>query len=316
MSVIDGKPVSALVAAVTQARVLALPSATFWSRLSPLPGVSRNLLAMLSERMRRGNAAMLEAQRRQLALEYLRQELQVARQLQASMIPLRGRLFPERDDIEIAGIMEPASEIGGDFFDTFFVDTTHLFLCIGDVSGHGIPAALFMARTIGLIRVAAMASREPDRLLQHLNEALCSGNDASIFVTLFCGFLDVASGRLVYANGGHSAPLMAQSGRAWALPIPKGSLLGVIPGLRYRSSEAVLEEGAALVCYTDGVTEAESDAGEVFSEARLISFSATNSGRTIEDLLVAARGELNAFIGGRVLADDCTLLGVRRPAKP
>jgi sigma-B regulation protein RsbU (phosphoserine phosphatase) len=271
---------------------------------------------MLSERMRRGNAAMLEAQRRQLALEYLRQELQVARQLQASMIPLRGRLFPERDDIEIAGIMEPASEIGGDFFDTFFVDATHLFLCVGDVSGHGIPAALFMARTIGLMRVAAMASREPDRLLQRLYEALCSGNDANIFVTLFCGFLDVASGPLVYANGGHSAPLVAHSRRAWALPMPRGSLLGVIPGLRYRSSEAVLEEGAALVCYTDGVTEAKSGAGDEFSEARLISFSAANSGRTIEDLLVAARGELNAFIGGRVLADDCTLLRVRRPVRP
>ena len=316
MSVIDGKPVSALVAAAAPARVLVLPSALFWSRLAPLPGVSRNLLTMLSERMRRGNAAMLEAQRKQLALEYLRQELQVARQLQASMIPLPGRLFPEREDIEVAGIMEPASDVGGDFFDAFFVDETHLFLCVGDVSGHGIPAALFMARTIGLIRIAAMATREPDRLLQRINEELCIGNDANIFVTLFCGFLDVVSGRLVHANGGHGAPLVARAGKAWPLPIPKGSLLGVIPGLRYQSNAAVLEQGAALICYTDGVTEAESDAGEEFSAERLISVSAANSDRPVEELLDAARGELDAFIGHRTPDDDCTLLAVRRPATP
>jgi hypothetical protein len=119
-------------------------------------------------------------------------------------------------------------------------------------------------------------------------------------------------GRLVHANGGHGAPPVTRAGKAWPLPIPKGSLLGVIPGLRYRSSAAVLERGAALICYTDGVTEAESDAGEEFSVERLISVSAANSDRPVEELLDAARGELDAFIGHRSPDDDCTLLAVRR----
>jgi sigma-B regulation protein RsbU (phosphoserine phosphatase) len=264
--------------------------------------------------MRRGNEAMLEAQRTQLALDHVRRELSIARQLQTSMIPARGRLFPERGDIEIAGTMNPASEVGGDFFDAFFVDERHLFFCVGDVSGHGIPAALFMARTIGLIRIAAMGTRNPDRLLESINERLCAGNDANMFVTLFCAFLDVASGRLVHANAGHCAPLVAHAGRASLLPIPKGALAGVIPGLRYAANEAQLQEGAALVCFSDGVLEAESAAGHAFSQERLLSVSAANSGQSVEDLLQSVQRELAIFLDDRPPADDCTVLAVRRPA--
>jgi len=316
MSAIDGKPVSAFVVALTEARVLSLPGMLFWSRLGPIPGVTRNLLAVLSERMRRGNEVMLEAQRTQLALEHVRRELSIARQLQTSMIPARGRLFPERNDVEIAGMMNPASEVGGDFFDAFFVDERHLFFCVGDVSGHGIPAALFMARTIGLIRIAAMGTRDPGRLLEHINERLCAGNDANMFVTLFCAFLDVTSGRLVYANAGHCAPIVAHAGRASLLPIPKGALAGVIPGLRYAANEAHLQEGAALVCFSDGVLEAESAAGHEFSQERLLSASAANSGRSVEDLLQCVQRELAIFLDNRPPADDCTVVAVRRPVTP
>jgi sigma-B regulation protein RsbU (phosphoserine phosphatase) len=230
------------------------------------------------------------------------------------MIPLRGRLFPERGDIEIAGMMNPASEIGGDFFDAFFVDECHLFFCVGDVSGHGIPAALFMARTIGLIRIAAMGTRHPEQFLERINEQLCAGNDANIFVTLFCGFLDVTSGRLVYANGGHCAPFVAHAGRASSLPMPKGALIGVMPGLRYAAKETQLAEGMALVCFTDGVTEAESAAGQAFSQERLLSVSAAHCDQSIEDLLRSVQSELASFLDDRAPADDCTLLAVRRPA--
>ncbi len=316
MSAIDGKPVSAFVVALTRARLLVLPGKLFWSRLGPIPGVTRNLLASLAARMRRGNEAMLKAQRTQLALEHVRRELQIAHQLQASMIPVRGRLFPERGDIEIAGMMNPASEVGGDFFDAFFVDERHLFFCVGDVSGHGIPAALFMARTLGLIRIAAMGTRNPDRLLEHINERLCAGNDANMFVTMFCAFLDVASGRLVYANAGHCAPFVAHAGRASLLRIPKGALVGVFPALSYTAMEVHLQEGAALVCYTDGVLEAESPVGHEFSQGRLLCASAANSGQSVEDLLQCVQRELASFLDDRAPADDCTVLAVRRPARP
>ena len=316
LSVIDGKPVSAYIVAATDSRVLVLPGKLFWSRLAPIPGVTRNLLAALTVRMRRSNEAVLEAQRKQLDLEHLRRELQVARQLQTSMIPLGGRLFPERGDVEIAGMMSPASEVGGDFFDAFFVDDRHLFLCVGDVSGHGIPAALFMARTMGLIRIAAMSTRSPERLLERLNEQLCAGNEANIFVTLFCAFLDVTRGRLVYSNAGHQAPIAAHAGNAAKLAMPKGALVGVFPGLRYVPVEIELPEGAVLVCFTDGVTEAQSPAGDQFTEGRLLSIAAAHSSESVEALLDAVQRDLARFLEGTPPADDCTLLAVRRPGKP
>jgi sigma-B regulation protein RsbU (phosphoserine phosphatase) len=314
MSAIDGKPVSAFVVALTETRVLALPGALFWSRLATFPGVTRNLLAALTERMRRGNETMLRAQRTQLELEHVRKELAIARELQASMIPGRGRLFRERGDIEIAGAMNSASEVGGDLFDAFFVDEQHLFFCVGDVSGHGIPAALFMARTIGLIRIAAMGTRAPDRLLEHINEQLCIGNEASIFVTLFCAFLDVASGRLAYANAGHCAPILLQEQRASPLPMRQGAMAGVMPGLRYAASEAELGSGATLVCFTDGVIEAESADGREFSPERLLSVAARYADQSVEQLLDSLQQELARFAGGAAAADDCTLLAIRRTA--
>jgi sigma-B regulation protein RsbU (phosphoserine phosphatase) len=316
LSVIDGKPVSAYVIAQSESRVLDLPGSIFWSRVAPIPGVMRNLISALTVRMRRSNEAILTAQRRQLDLVHLRRELQVARQLQTSMIPVAGRLFPERHDVEIAGMMTPASEVGGDFFDAFFVDDRHLFLCVGDVSGHGIPAALFMARTMGLIRIAAMSSRTPDRLLERINEQLCAGNDSNVFVTLFCAFLDVTSGRLVYANAGHCAPIVAQAGRASPLPLPKGPLVGVIRGARYEAKEGKLDEGVTLVCFTDGVPEAYSAAGREFSGERLLEVAAAHTSESVEHLLGAVQGELAKFLGGTPPSDDCTLLAVRRPTYP
>ena len=312
LSVIDGKPVSAYVIAHAESRVLDLPGPVFWSRVAPIPGVMRNLISALTVRMRRSNEAILTAQRRHLDLVHLRRELQVARQLQTSMIPLAGRLFPERRDVEIAGLMTPASEVGGDFFDAFFVDDRRLFLCVGDVSGHGIPAALFMARTMGLIRIAAMSTRAPDRLLERINEQLCAGNDANVFVTLFCAFLDVTSGRLVYANAGHCAPIVAREGHASLLPLPRGPLVGVIPGARYEAKEDTLDHGVTLVCFTDGVTEAYSAAGSEFSGERLLAVAAAHARGSVEHLLGAVQGELAQFLGDTPPGDDCTLLAVRR----
>jgi phosphoserine phosphatase RsbU/P len=313
LSAIDGQAVSALVMSLTDVRLLVLPRDLFWQRLNVIPTVSRNLLAELAKRMRRGNEVMLEVQRQQLELEFLRQELDTARQLQASMLPLRRPMFPDRQDIDIAATMEPASAVGGDLFDAFFIDDSTLFFCIGDVSGHGIPAALFMARCIGLLRIAAMSSRRPDRLLQRVNEQLCAGNDANMFVTLFCGVLDVTTGRLVYTNGGHCAPLLVKGGEATVLPIPKGALIGAIPGLRYVAREMLLAPGATLVCFTDGVSEACNAADEEFSEERLRAMLGALSADTPAAMLDAVRAAVAEFSGHAPLMDDCTLLAVRRP---
>ena len=313
LSVIDGKPVSVLVKAMVETRVVQLSQDVFWNRLMAVPGVARNLLVVLAERMRRNTEFMLEGQRRQLELEHLRQELDVAQQLQVGMLPTRGQMFPERHDIEIAGMMEAASSVGGDLFDAFFIDENRLFLCIGDVSGHGIPAALFMARTVSLLRIAAFSMGQPDVLLASVNQQLCIGNDANMFVTLFCGFLAIDTGRLVYSNGGHPAPILWRDRATGNLPIPRGIALGVIPEARYLRSEIVLDPGEALLCFTDGVTEAQTAAGVEFSVPRLLELLAGAVDPSLETVLNRVRTAVAEFSGDLRLADDCTMLALRRP---
>ena len=154
-SAIDGGPASALVRADDEAIVLRIPQRVFWSHMVQLPGVARNMMISLVQRTRLTNQLALQAQREALELSHLRKELDLARDLQRSMLPPQGLLFSGHPQIEIATLIEPATTVAGDFFDAFFVDEDRLFLCIGDVSGHGLGSALFMARTVGLLRILA-----------------------------------------------------------------------------------------------------------------------------------------------------------------
>lgn len=313
LSAIDGKPSSALVVAGSATRVLRLDKDVFWKRLIKLRGVAENLMTTLTERMRRSNEKALVLQREHLELKHLKKELELARQLQASMLPLQRPLFPGRSDVEVCGFMEPASKIGGDLFDAFFVDSRTLFICIGDVSGHGIAASLFMVRVIGLLRMLAMDTMQPDKILETLNDRLCIGNDTNLFVTLFCGFLDVQSGELVYSNGGHCAPMVSNGREAALLPLPRGILVGAASGRRYASLQRKLEPGETLLCYTDGVTEAENAAGEQFSEAGCLELLRRHAASPLPELLDALYDKVVSHTGSKLLADDCTMLALRRP---
>lgn len=314
LSAIDGKPVSILVTTVTDARILRIPQAIFWGELLVMPRVAANLRIMLSTRVRRTNEMTRKAQQEQLELVHLKKELNVAKQLQESMLPLQQPLFDERRDIEVCGFMEAASNVGGDLFDAFFVRENRLFFCIGDVSGHGIVSALFMARTIGLIRVLAMGTPVPHTLLTQLNERLCLGNETNIFVTLFCGLLEVDTGRLLYSNGGHCPPMLNSKGRTRILPVPKGPLIGAFDSARYQSLELALEIGDTLFCYTDGVTESRNSRNKEFSEERCMAFFDTVAQQPIRQLLESVRADVAAFSETPVLEDDCTMLALRRLA--
>ncbi|MDH4260917.1 MAG: SpoIIE family protein phosphatase [Gammaproteobacteria bacterium] len=314
LSAIDGKPITALVLAVSNVRILQLDREVFWNRLMLLRGVAENLMATLTERMRRANQRALALQRERLELNHLRKELEVARQLQASMLPLQRPLFPWRSDIEVCGFMEPASKVGGDLFDVFFVDSRTLFLCIGDVSGHGIAAALFMVRVIGLLRTLAMETMQPEVILESLNDRLCIGNDTNLFVTMFCGFLDVQSGRFVYSNGGHCAPMVCTDRGAALLPLPKGMLVGAASGRHYSSMEYGLAVGEMLFCYSDGLTEAQNQAGAQLSEEGCLELLRHGAGSALPALLDSLYERVVSHTGSTLLADDCTMLAVRRLA--
>ena len=314
LSAIDNKPVSALVTVTETARVLRIAQDVFWNRLMVVPGVARNLLTVLAQRMRRNTQAMLETQRRQLELDFLNKELEVARDLQLGMLPLHRPLFPERGEIEIAGMMEPSWTIGGDLFDAFFVDPERLFFCIGDVSGHGIPAAMFMARVVSLMRLAAFGAESPGALLTLINNQLCAGNHANMFVTVFCGFLDVATGHVAYSNGGHLAPLVRVRDRLDFLALPRGPALGVLYGFAYGEGQCWLGVDDFLFCFTDGVTEAQSAAGEDYSEQRLHRRVEARAAVPLDALIADIRDEIRVYTGAGQLADDLTLLALRRKA--
>ena len=313
LSAIDGKPVSTLVMAITEARVLRIPQEVFWGDLMTLNGVAENFRIILSDRVRKSKEQALQAQRGQMEVEHLTKELQIARQLQISMVPLQRPLFGHRIDLDICGFMEPASAVGGDFFDAFFVRENHLFFCIADVSGHGIASALFMARAMGLIRVLAMGIMEPHKLLSELNARLCAGNDANIFVTMFCGILDIPNRRLLYSNGGHCAPMLLYPGSSRMLPIPKGPLVGAFPGCKYSSMEIRLGHDETLFCYTDGVTEAHDPKGEELTEERGLQLLNGLQPQACGDLLDHVRARVAEFTGTGILEDDCTMLAIRLP---
>lgn len=313
MSVIDGKPVSAHVVADSQARILKLSREHFWDRLMTLPGIAANLSLTLTERVRRTNEIAFAALREQLTLEHLRKELAAARALQMSMVPLQKPMFTERDDIAVCGLMEPASSVGGDFFDAFLIDDEHLFLCVGDVSGHGIAAALFMARIVGLMPILAMNGSEPDAVLRSLNQRLCVGNDTNLFVTVFCAVFDMRTGLLTYSNGGHCAPIVRpHGGAARLLALPKGPLIGAFEGAKFSSLAIQLDIGDTLLCYSDGITESIDASGEEYSARRCMETLERTGPLPLFETLREVVSDAVAFCQSEAFEDDCTLLALRR----
>jgi sigma-B regulation protein RsbU (phosphoserine phosphatase) len=314
LSAIDGKPTSGLVLAQTAARVLKIPQDIFWNHLMILPGVAASFMGLLSERVRRTTSQALKAQAEQIELKHLRKELTLARQLQSSMLPAQGPLFAGRQDVEVCGFMEPASNVGGDLFDAFFVREHLLFICIGDVSGHGIASALFMARAVGLLRILATNCNEPDVLLKELNERLCVNNDTNLFLTLFCGFLDIETWQLDYSNGGHCPPILLSGGQVEDLPIPKGPLIGAFPGARFLRMTRALGINDVLCCYTDGVTEAQNTEDEEFSEVRCRHLLGQATDLPLQAVIDGVRRQVAEFTGTEVLDDDFTMLALKRTA--
>ena len=306
MAVIDGRPASAWVVATSACEILRVSEDKVFSDLLPQPGFARGLLRLLSSRLR-------QTLERQVAFEVVRKELRLAHEIQSSMLPPAGALFPEHPEVDCAAAMDPATEVGGDFYDAFFLDERHLFFAVGDVSGKGIGAALFMARALTLLRAETLRRRPLHELLSRVNEVLAEGNDQATFVALTCGILDAWSGTLRYANGGGGAPFLRGGGRWSRLPMPRGIVVGAMPGFAFESARARLAPGDALVLFSDGVTEARSPDDELFGLARLTVALESEGEVAAVDRLEAIRAAVQAFAGGGQPADDLTLLVVGRP---
>ena len=191
------------------------------------------------------------------AKERIESELNIAHDIQMGLLPKTFPPFPDRPEFDLFALMEPAREVGGDFYDFFLVDDTHLCFVMADVSGKGVPAALFMAMSMTLIRATGREGIPPDEILSKVNSELSRENDSCMFVTTFCGVLDTETGELIYANGGHNLPLHVKAGGgAFWLPKSGALMVGAMEGITYRQERLLLEPGDGLFLYTDGVTEA------------------------------------------------------------
>lgn len=206
------------------------------------------------------------------AKERIESELKIASDIQMSLIPKIFPPFPDRTEIDLFATLKPAKEVGGDLYDFFFIDNDHLFFVVGDVSGKGVPASLFMAVARTLIRAGVEKNATPGDILHLVNNKISEDNDACLFVTIFCGILDMRTGEMLYTNGGHNPPLLISSSKSEVryVELPDGMALGIMEDSAYRTERLVLAPGDVLLAYTDGVTEAMDANRQLYSEQRLI----------------------------------------------
>ena len=236
--------------------------------------------------------------------ERMESELQIGRGIQMSMIPKIFPPFPERSDLDMAGSIVPAKEVGGDLYD-FYIRDERLFFCIGDVSGKGVPASLVMAVTRSLFRTTSAHEKSPQRIVTLMNESMSDMNESNMFVTLFCGVLDMMTGHLRYCNAGHNPPMLL-SDSIRPLPVVPNLPLGVAGDMSFTEQELDLSYDDALFLYTDGLNEAENAAHEQFGEDRLKSVLHTR--RDAGSQLASMQKAVADFVGDAPQSDDLTML--------
>lgn len=257
------------------------------------------------------NLATITADKERIATE-----LNVAKQIQASMMPCIFPAFPERSEFDIYATMMPAKEVGGDFYDFFLIDEKHLAVVMADVSGKGVPAALFMVIGKTLIKNQAQLGHSPAEIFTTVNMQLCENNDAGLFVTSWMGILDIETGKFTYVNAGHNPPLLKKSGGEYEyLRSRPGFVLAGMEGIRYRQFEMTLEEGDMLYLYTDGVTEATNSENQLYGEDRLVKFINQHKDDGPQSLLTSIKGDIDSFVGEAPQFDDITMLCLKIKSK-
>ncbi len=241
--------------------------------------------------------------------ERISTELSLAARIQMDMIPSVFPAFPDRKDFDIYASVEPAREIGGDFYNFFLIDETHLCAIIADVSGKGVPAALFMmASTIVLVDNARMG-KSPAEILKSANEAICATNREEMFVTVWLGILDLETGMLTTANAGHEYPYLKQPGGVYEMVSdPHSFVVGGLEGIVYRNYEIMMEPGARLFVYTDGVVEATDKDEVLFGTERLLNALNKEPDAEPEKLLANVKESVDGFVADAEQFDDMTML--------
>jgi len=256
-----------------------------------------------------------QAQQEHDQLIAIQQDLVVARNIQQSILPKVFPPFPERNEFDIYAGMTPAKEVGGDFYDFFLIDKERLGLVIGDVSGKGIPAAIFMAVSRTLLKATAMKGLLPSECLAYVNNLLCLESTAAMFVTIFYGIFNTTTGELEYSNGGHNPPyIMKADGKVQPLEMAGGIALGVMEEMSYVVDRIELQPGDGIFLYTDGVTEAFNAGGVMYTNQRLEQLLTGQNSQSIKAIVQQVFQDVSDFSTGMEQSDDITILSMRRSA--
>ena len=247
-----------------------------------------------------------------LEKQRMEEELNIGHELQKSVLPSTFPAFPEHKEFDLYAMMVPAREVSGDFYDFFFIDDEHLAVIIGDVSGKGVPAALFMMVSRTIFRSIAKQRKSPSQVLAEANDLLCEGNQTGMFITACIAYYHLPTGLLTYSNGGHNPPLLFYQNKVCReLTSKHGPALGAWPGLSYKENDETLELGQILVMYTDGVTEAASPYHEMFGMNRFINLVHSCNDLNLTQMLDQIDKSLKEFQNGYQF-DDITLLALKR----
>ena len=248
-----------------------------------------------------------------VAKQQIESELNVATHIQTSMLP---SVFPQRNEVDVAASMIPAKEVGGDFYDFFMVDERHIAIVMADVSGKGVPAALFMVIGKTLVKDHTQPDSDLGDVFSEVNELLCESNSEGLFITAFEGVLDLVTGEFNFVNAGHEMPFISRKGCAFEPhKIRAGFVLAGMEGMRYRAGSLTLEPGDKLFQYTDGVTEATSAAQELYGMERLQKVLGENADRSPAEILPAVKADIDAFVGDAPQFDDITMLCLEYKAR-
>lgn len=258
-------------------------------------------------------SGLKEAEDNRQKLTKIQDELNIAYQIQSSMVPRVFPPYPDRNEFDIFAKMYPAKNVGGDFYDFFLIDPYHLYFLIGDVSGKGVPAALFMAMSRTLIKATAMRGIPPDVCLAEVNKLLSLDNESSMFVTVFAGVLNTFTGEVIYCNGGHNLPyIIKNSGEVLSIENTNGVALAFMNEENLYSSKSYnLSPGDKIFLYTDGVTEATDSDDFFFTDERLEKFLNDHKQDSITDLVNKTVEEVYSYSTGTTQSDDITALCVQ-----
>ncbi len=258
---------------------------------------------------RRGRSMVVTQHEKDIKTTRIESELNLASNIQADMLPNIYPAFPDRTEFDIYATMDPAKEVGGDFYDFFLVDDDHLCMVMADVSGKGVPAALFMMASKIILANNAMMGKSPAQILTDTNAAICSNNREEMFVTVWIGILEISTGKLTAANAGHEYPVVKHADGAFELFKDKhGFVIGGMDGTKYREYEMMLEPGSKLFLYTDGVPEATDAENQLFGTDRML--RALNQDVTLapDQILKNVRFAVDAFVKDAEQFDDLTML--------